>query len=201
MKHRIAQIERITTETNINLSINLDGHGKYQISTGVPFLDHMLCLLSRHSLIDIEVKSQGDLDIDDHHSVEDIGICLGEVIQKALGTKEGIKRYGYCIMPMDEALVSVALDISHRPLLVFNVDFNPFFTGLKRDIEFNTELVKEFFQALVSKAGLTLHLNLVYGDNAHHIIEAIFKGFGKALSSAIEINQRDKTIPSTKGVL
>lgn len=201
MNPRIAQIERITTETNIRLRLNLDGEGKYEITTAVPFLDHMLSLFSRHSLIDLNVKAKGDLEIDDHHTVEDIGLCLGEAIQTALGTKGGIKRYGWCLMPMDESLVSVALDISQRPLLIFNLNFSPFLTGVNRDREFNPELVKEFFKALVSKAGLTLHLNLIYGDNSHHIIEALFKGFGKALAEACRIDPRNKGIPSTKSIL
>ena len=196
MQKRKASVNRVTKETKVNLKLNLDGQGKSRINTGIPFLDHMLTLFSQHSLIDLEIKAMGDLKVDYHHTVEDIGICLGQGLKKALGNKRGINRYGSKILPMDESLTSVSLDISNRSLLVFNVPVKKKQTG-----GFNIELIEEFLQALVREAGITLHLNLVYGRNFHHIIESIFKTLAKALAEAISINKRVRGIPSSKGKL
>ncbi|MEA3369069.1 MAG: imidazoleglycerol-phosphate dehydratase HisB [Candidatus Ratteibacteria bacterium] len=196
MKKRKAIVNRVTKETKISLKLNLDGEGKSRIDSGMPFLDHMLTLFSRHSLVDLEIKARGDLKVDYHHTVEDIGICLGEAIRKALGTKEGINRFGSKILPMDESLVSVSIDISNRPLLVFNV---PLKAGKSGD--FNLELVEEFLKAFASQARITLHFNLVYGRNFHHVAESIFKTLARTLAEAVSLNKRVKGIPSTKGRL
>lgn len=196
MKKRRAIVNRVTKETKISLKLNLDGEGKSRIDSGIPFFDHMLTLFSRHSLIDLEIKARGDIKVDYHHTVEDIGICLGEAIRKALGNKQGINRFGSKILPMDESLVSVSIDISNRPLLVFNVPLKGGKSG-----DFNLELVEEFLQALVSHARITLHLNLVYGRNFHHVAESIFKTLARTLAEAVNLNKRVKGIPSTKGKL
>ncbi len=196
MKKRKAIVSRVTKETKISLKLNLDGEGKSRIDSSIPFLDHMLTLFSRHSLIDLEIKARGDLKVDYHHTVEDIGICLGEAIRKALGNKQGINRFGSKILPMDEALVSVSIDVSNRPLLVFNVPLKKGKSG-----DFNLELVEEFLQALASQARITLHLNLVYGRNFHHVAESIFKTLARTLAEAVSLNKRVKGIPSTKGKL
>lgn len=189
-------ISRETTETKIFLELNIDGSGKSEINTGVGFFDHMLTLMAKHGLFDLKVTCNGDLDVDQHHSVEDIGIALGQAFREALGTKEGITRYATVTTPMDEALATVSLDISGRSYLVYNVE------GLKDKVgSFDTELVEEFFQAFASNARVNLHINLAYGRNSHHIIEAIFKGFGRALDQATIKNARIEGIPSTKGVL
>ncbi|MCM8829682.1 MAG: imidazoleglycerol-phosphate dehydratase HisB [Candidatus Omnitrophica bacterium] len=191
---RRGEIERKTKETDISIEINLDGEGESDISTGIGFLDHMLTLLSRFSGIDMKIKAKGDTYVDTHHTVEDTGICLGEAIKKALGEKKGIKRFGFASVPMDEVLVNTSLDISGRPLLVFNIP------GVKgREGSFETEDAKEFLKGLTTHSGITLHINLIYGDNLHHINEAIFKSIGLALKEAVKIE--GKGIPSTKGSL
>ncbi|MBR3118463.1 imidazoleglycerol-phosphate dehydratase HisB [Oceanobacillus profundus] len=193
---RKAKIERSTAETSIELDLTIDGTGNATIRSGVGFLDHMLLLLTKHGLFDLAVTCNGDLEVDQHHSVEDIGIALGQAFQQALGNKEGITRYATVTTPMDEALSTISLDISGRPYFVYNVE------GLKDKVgDFDTELVEEFFQAFVSNAKVTLHINLAYGNNTHHMIESIFKGFGRALDQATILNPRVKGIPSTKGSL
>jgi imidazoleglycerol-phosphate dehydratase len=193
---RTASIERVTKETRIRLSINLDGSGVGKICTSVPFLDHMLDLFARHGLFDLEVEAQGDIDIDFHHTVEDIGIVLGQAIKEALGDKKGIRRYGQASVPMDETLASVALDLSGRPYLVYNVRLPKVKIG-----EFDVELGREFFQAFVNNAGTNLHINVMYGDNVHHVLEACFKGFARALDMATQLDPRIEGVLSTKGKL
>ena len=194
---RTASIERKTKETSISVEVNLDGTGKYEIQTGIGFLDHMLEQISKHSLIDLKVKAKGDLHIDLHHTTEDTGIAMGEAIAKALGDKKGIKRYAHALIPMDETLSRVALDVSNRPYLVWNVKLKVEKLG-----EMDTELFKEWFQAFAQAAGITLHIENIYGDNSHHIIESCYKGLAKALRTAFEIDQRMKDIiPSTKGMI
>jgi imidazoleglycerol-phosphate dehydratase len=194
---RIATVERKTTETNVTCTINLDGSGTFDIKTGVGFFDHMMEQLSRHSLIDITLKADGDLHIDDHHTVEDSGIALGQAIAKALGDRKGIRRYGSCDLAMDETLSRCAIDVSGRAFLVFKAQFPRDKIGT-----FDTELVREWFQAFAMNAGITLHLENAYGENAHHIAEASFKALARALRDAIEIDPRQKDrIPSTKGSL
>lgn len=196
MKKRSAKISRKTKETAISLSLSIDGVGKSSISTGIPFFDHMLSLFSKHGLFDLSLKAKGDIDVDYHHTVEDAGIALGEAFKKALGNKERIERYGDAKVPMDESLAEVALDISGRPHLEYNVEITK-----KKFIDFDTEVVKEFFEAFVLNAGMTVHINLIRGKNMHHIIESIFKAFGVALSKACAISPRKRGVPSTKGVL
>lgn len=193
---RTAAIERITKETRIKLSLAVDGSGKAAICTSVPFLDHMLNLFARHGLFDLDVEASGDIDIDFHHTVEDIGIVLGEAFRQALGDKKGIRRYGQATVPMDETLASVAVDISGRPYLVYHVSLPKVKIG-----EFDVELAREFFQAFVNHCGLNLHINVMYGDNVHHIIEACFKAFARALDSASQLDPRVEGVMSTKGVL
>jgi imidazoleglycerol-phosphate dehydratase len=193
---RISQVKRKTTETDVTLKINLDGSGKYSIKTPVPFLTHMLELFSKHGLFDLEIIASGDVEIDFHHTVEDIGICLGEAFNKALGKKEKIKRYGEAKVPMDEALAQITLDISGRPHLTCNIPQIEDKVG-----HFDTELVEEFFQAFVNNSGITLHINLISGKNSHHIIEAVFKAFARALDAATLLDPRVSGIPSTKGAL
>ncbi|MFQ5859740.1 MAG: imidazoleglycerol-phosphate dehydratase HisB [Anaerolineae bacterium] len=193
---RQAQVERKTAETEISLTLNLDGAGQAQIRTGVGFFDHMLTLMTAHGLLDLTIGAEGDTHIDDHHTVEDVGIALGQAIAQALGDKAGIRRYGHAVVPMDEALVLVAIDCSGRSLLVD--DF-----GFRRDKigTFDTELVEEFLRALAHNAGITVHVQLLAGHNAHHVAEAIFKAVGQALRHAVEIDPRRRGIPSTKGSL
>jgi imidazoleglycerol-phosphate dehydratase len=194
---RSATITRNTAETQILVTINLDGTGRYDNQTGVGFLDHMLDQLSRHSLIDMTIRAAGDYHIDDHHTVEDTGIALGQAIVQAVGDKKVINRYGSCLLPMDDALVRAALDISARPFLVFNVDMPTQKIG-----NFDTELVREFFQALSTHAGLSLHIDQLHGLNSHHIAEAAFKSVARALRQAVEIDPRmSQALPSTKGAL
>ena len=194
---RSATITRNTAETQISVTINLDGTGLYDNQTGVGFFDHMLDQLSRHSLIDMTIRAAGDYHIDDHHTVEDTGIALGQAIVQAVGDKKGINRYGSCLLPMDDALVRAALDISARPFLVFNLDMPTQKIG-----NFDTELVREFFQALSTHAGLTLHIDQLHGLNSHHIAEAAFKSVARALRQAVEIDPRmSQALPSTKGAL
>lgn len=193
---RTARVKRKTRETDIKLDLNIDGKGKSSISTAIPFFDHMLELLSKHGIFDLKLKAKGDIKVDYHHTVEDVGICLGQAFKKALGKKEKIERYGDAKVPMDEALSEVVIDISGRPHLTYNVDITK-----KKFIDFDTEVVKEFFEAFVLHAGITIHINLIRGKNMHHIIESIFKAFGVALSKACSISPRKKGVPSTKGVL
>lgn len=193
---RTAQLERITKETSIKLSLAVDGAGTGKICTSVPFLDHMLNLFARHGLFDLDVEASGDIDIDFHHTVEDIGIVLGEAFKQALGDKKGIRRYGQATVPMDETLASVAIDISGRPYLVYHVNLPKIKIG-----DFDVELAREFFQAFVNHCGLNLHINVMYGDNVHHILEACFKAFARALDSASQLDPRIEGVMSTKGVL
>jgi imidazoleglycerol-phosphate dehydratase len=194
---RKASIERNTKETRIRVAVNLDGSGVYTVSTGVGFLDHMLEQLSRHSLIDLEVKAEGDLHIDAHHTTEDVGIAIGEAVNKALGDRKGITRYGSALIPMDETLSRVALDLSNRPYLIWKVKFDRPKLG-----DMDTELFKEWFQAFAQAAGVTLHVETLYGENNHHIVESCFKALARALREAIEIDPRKAdAVPSTKGVL
>ena len=194
---RQATVERKTTETKVSCTVNLDGEGRFEIKTGVGFFDHMMEQLSRHSLFDITLKTDGDLHIDDHHTVEDSGIALGQAIAKALGDRKGIRRYGSCDLPMDETLSRCAIDVSGRPFLVFKCDFPRNKIG-----SFDVELVREWFQAFAMNAGITLHLENAYGENAHHITEASFKALARALRNAIAIDVRQMDrIPSTKGSL
>lgn len=194
---RKAELTRNTAETKITVAINLDGTGKSDIETGVGFFDHMVDQLARHSLIDITLKAKGDLHIDDHHTVEDCGIALGQALTQALGDKRGIRRYGSFHLAMDDALIRTALDLSARPYLVWNVDMPTAKIG-----SFDTELVREFFQALSTHGGITLHVDMIHGINSHHIAEAAFKSVARALREAVEPDpRRADAIPSTKGVL
>lgn len=194
---RKASIERKTTETEIAASVSLDGTGAYDVKTGVGFLDHMLEQLARHSLIDIKLRAKGDLHIDFHHTTEDSGIALGQAVAKALGDRKGIRRYASLHLPMDETLTRAAIDVSGRPYLIWKVDFSRPKIG-----DFDTELVREWFQAFAMNAGITLHVETLYGDNNHHIAESCFKALARSLREAIEIDPRQKDrIPSTKGSL
>lgn len=194
---RTAQVERNTKETKISVSLNLDGQGKYDIKTGIGFLDHMMEQLSRHSLIDLTVRAEGDLHIDYHHTTEDVGITIGEAFAKALGERKGITRYGSALIPMDETLTRVVLDISGRPYFVWKVDFTKPKLG-----EMDTELFREWFQAFAMHAGATLHVENLYGINNHHIVESCYKGLARALREAVAIDPRKSDeIPSTKGTL
>ena len=194
---RKAQVIRKTKETDIILNLNLDGKGVYDIRTSIPFLDHMLSLFARHGLFDLKIKAKGDIEIDYHHTVEDIGICLGDALKKALGTKAGIKRYGDATVPMDEAVASAAIDISDRPYLVYKAAL-PKKSKIKN---FDADLVEDFLHAVVSRSGITLHVTAPYGRNIHHIIEAVFKAIARALSDAVRLDSRIKGVMSTKGRL
>ncbi len=194
---RVASVERTTAETRIRVSVNLDGNGTFDCRSGIGFLDHMLAQLGRHSLIDLSVEATGDTHIDDHHTVEDVGIVIGQAIAKALGEKTGIRRYGSCQLPMDDALVEVALDISGRPYLVWDLPMPTAKVG-----SFDTELVREFFQAFAVNAGITLHICKRHGFNSHHLAEAAFKAVARALRMAVEPDAREADrLPSTKGRL
>lgn len=194
MKNRSAIIERTTTETKIRLELNLDGTGRYELDTGLGFLDHMLAHLSKHSRIDLTVSAKGDLEVDAHHTVEDVAICLGEALNRALEDKKGIARYGSASVPMEDALANVALDLSGRAYCVYNVDYNTEKIG-----DFDVECLEEFLRSLSSVGKFNLHINVPYGTNSHHIAEAIFKAIGQALAQAVTIIGTD--IPSTKGIL
>lgn len=194
---RKTALKRKTKETDISLDLNLDGRGSYSINTSIPFLDHMLSLMCKHGLFDIKLKAKGDIDIDDHHTVEDIGIVLGKALKQAVGDMKGIARYGQASVPMDEALASVSLDISGRPYFVYKVEF-PKKSKLK---DFDPDLIEDFLQAFVSSSSITLHISVLYGRNIHHIIEAIFKGLGRALREAVSVNRKIKSIPTTKGMI
>lgn len=194
---RQAQVNRKTNETEIALRVNLDGMGDARIDTGIGFFDHMLNHIARHGLLDLDIKAVGDLHIDPHHTVEDVGICLGKALLEAVGVPKGIRRYGHAVIPMDEALAEVAVDFSGRPFLVFNADLPKGSLG-----GFDVELAEEFMQALAVNARITLHVNLRYGKNTHHCIEGIFKALAQALRRALEIDPRNSdAIPSTKGML
>jgi imidazoleglycerol-phosphate dehydratase len=194
---RQTTLTRTTAETDVTVEINLDGTGAYDNQTGVGFFDHMLDQLARHSLIDMTIRAKGDLHIDDHHTVEDVGITLGQALASALGDKRGIRRYGACLLPMDDAQVRTALDLSARPYLIWNVDIPTARIGT-----FDTELVREFFQAFSTHGGITLHVDMLHGMNSHHIVEATFKSVARALRDAIEVDPRKSgDIPSTKGAL
>jgi imidazoleglycerol-phosphate dehydratase len=194
---RKAKISRKTKETSIAVEVNIDGKGKYKIETGIGFLDHMLEQLSKHSLMDITVKAKGDTHIDLHHTTEDTGIAIGEAINKAAGNRKGIKRYAHALIPMDETLTRVAIDVSNRPYLIWKVNLKVEKLG-----EMDTELFKEWFQAFSQSAGITLHIENIYGENSHHKIESCFKGLARSLKEAFEIDKRIKSsIPSTKGKL
>ncbi len=195
-KARRAEIERKTAETQISIKLNLDGEGTCDIATGIGFLDHMLTLLAKHSFMDLTVKAKGDLEVDSHHTVEDIGIVLGEALQEALGDKAGIHRYGNCFIPMDETLAQVCLDFSGRPFLVFGAEIPKIQLG-----NYDTEMTEEFFRAVAVHCGLTLHIRVLYGSNVHHIIEAIFKAFARAVAEATAVDPRVKGVMSSKGVL
>jgi imidazoleglycerol-phosphate dehydratase len=194
---REATVARKTTETDIEVRVNLDGAGRHDVSTGIGFLDHMLQQLSRHGLIDLTVRAKGDLHIDFHHTTEDTGIVIGQAVSKALGERRGIKRYASAVIPMDETLTRVAIDVSNRPYLVWKVKFPREAVG-----EMNTELFKEWFQAFAQAAGVTLHVENLYGENSHHIVESCFKGLARALREAVAIDPREAgLVPSTKGTL
>jgi imidazoleglycerol-phosphate dehydratase len=194
---RTAEIDRKTAETDIQLSINLDGTGISDIESGVGFLDHMLDLFARHAVVDLKVRANGDLHVDQHHTVEDIGICLGQAVREALGDKAGIRRYGHYTLPMEETLVSIAIDLSGRYAMVFNAEFPTSRIG-----EFDSELVEDFWQAFAANALCNFHVNLHYGRNSHHISEGIFKGTARAFRAAIEADPRMQgVVPSTKGTL
>jgi imidazoleglycerol-phosphate dehydratase len=194
---RTATISRKTAETEVSITLGLDGEGRAAVETGIGFLDHMLTLLTRHALFDLEVRASGDLQVDFHHTTEDVGIVLGQALARALGDKRGITRYGAALLPMDEALTRVALDISGRPMLVWRVAFPRDKVG-----EMDTELFREFFQALAANAQLTLHVETLYGENAHHVAESCFKGLARALREAVAVDERSAaSIPSTKGQL
>ncbi|MDH4380622.1 MAG: imidazoleglycerol-phosphate dehydratase HisB [Gammaproteobacteria bacterium] len=197
MNERIARIERNTKETQISVSVNLDGSGEGRFASGLPFLDHMLDQVARHGLIDLDVEAKGDLEIDAHHTVEDIGITLGQALAKAWGDKRGLRRYGHAYVPLDEALSRVVVDLSGRPGLEYEVSFPRARIG-----DFDVDLFREFFQGVVNHAGMTLHIDNLKGRNAHHIIETIYKAFGRALRMAVEHDPRmGDTMPSTKGSL
>jgi len=196
MTDRTAQVTRETKETKVHINLNLDGSGKAQFDTGVPFLEHMLDQVSRHGVIDLDIKAHGDLYIDDHHTVEDIGITLGQAMMQALGDKKGISRYGHSYVPLDEALSRVVIDFSGRPLLVSRVDYPDRNIG-----DFSTALIHEFFQGFCNHALATLHIDNLRGENSHHIAETVYKAFGRALRSAVALDSRMTGVPSTKGAL
>jgi imidazoleglycerol-phosphate dehydratase len=197
MKTRRAEVQRKTTETQVKIRLDLDGTGQSRVQTTMPFLDHMLTLMAKHGRFDLTVIARGDTEVDFHHTVEDIGIVLGETVAKALRDKQGIKRYGSFSVPMDEAIARVDLDLSGRPYLIYEVPLPK-----KKTIrDFDVELIEEFFKAFVVRSGITLHVNVPYGKNPHHILEAIFKAFGRALDQAVQPDARTRGVPSTKGKL
>lgn len=193
---RKGQITRETLETKVQIEINLDGSGQASINTGVGFLDHMLNLLAKHAFLDLRVEAKGDLEVDSHHTVEDCGLALGQALRQALGDKKGIHRYGSCLLPMDEALAQIALDFSGRPFLVWKADIPKVMLG-----NMEAEMGEEFFRAVAMESGMTLHVRLLEGNNTHHMLEAIFKGFARALSEAIANDPRVKGVMSSKGAL
>ena len=193
---RLSSIKRKTKETKIDVEVNIDGKGAGKISTGIPFFDHMLMLFSAHGFLDLFVDAKGDLEVDFHHTVEDVGLVLGDAFNKALGDRKGIKRYGYAVTPMDEALATVTVDLSNRPFLVYNTP-----QEICSESGFNIQLAKEFLRAFATRGGMNLHINVHYGENEHHIIEAVFKSLGRALNQASSFDDRVDNIRSTKGVL
>jgi imidazoleglycerol-phosphate dehydratase len=194
--NRKSDLERKTRETAIRISMDVDGTGSSEVVTGIPFLDHMLTLFAVHGFVDLTLHAQGDIEVDFHHTVEDVGIVLGDAIEKALGERIGIRRYGFAVTPMDDALASVAVDLSRRPYLVFNVP-----PCEASDRSFNRSLAKEFFRAVANHAGMNLHITVPYGENEHHILEAVFKSFGRALRQAMSIDERISGVRSSKGML
>ncbi len=193
---RSQELRRTTSETDIFVKIDLDGGGKSNISTGVPFFDHMLTLFSAHGLFDLTVEAKGDIEVDSHHTVEDVGLVLGDLVSRALGDRAGINRYGHAVVPMDETLTDVTVDLSNRPFLVFNVP-----SHMQKGGAFGWDVAKEFFRAFSNKGGMNLHVNVRYGENDHHIIESIFKALGRAMDTAVAKDPRITEIRSTKGVL
>jgi imidazoleglycerol-phosphate dehydratase len=193
---RKGEVERKTKETDIKISLVVDGRGKANIASGIPFFDHMLTLLAVHGFFDLSVRAKGDLDVDFHHTVEDVGLVLGDAIRQALGDRKGIKRYGHAVTPMDDALATVTIDLSNRPYLVYRVPEHE-----ASGIALNASLTKEFFRALVNRAGMNLHINVAYGDNDHHVVESIFKAFGRALDQAAALDRRITGVRSSKGAL
>lgn len=193
---RKSSVNRTTYETDIKMELLIDGEGKSDIDTGIAFLDHMLILFSKHGLFDLKVKVKGDIEVDCHHTIEDVGIVLGQCIAQALGDKKSIKRYGHILLPMDETLVLCALDISGRPYLAFDASFTVPAVG-----GYDTEMVEEFFRALCIGAGINMHLKIIAGKNNHHMIEALYKAFGRALDDGVQLDERVKGVPSTKGML
>ena len=194
--NRTGEIERKTTETNIHIFLNLDGQGQADVASGIPFLDHMLTLFAVHGFFDLTVKAEGDIEVDYHHTIEDVGLVLGDSISRALGERLGIRRYGHAVIPMDDTLAAVTVDLSNRPFLVCNTP-EPIDYG----IPFNPSLTREFFRALVNRGGMNLHINVAYGENDHHVIESIFKAFARALDQAVAIDGRFSGVPSSKGTL
>ena len=193
---RTAKVERKTKETEIKISLTIDGQGQTSIASGIPFFDHMLTLLAVHGFFDLTVRAVGDLDVDYHHTIEDVGLVLGDAIQQALGERKGIKRFGHAVTPMDDALAAVTIDLSNRPYLVCN-----FPDHATSGIALNPSLTREFFRALVNRAGMNLHINVSYGDNDHHVVESVFKAFGRALDQAASLDDRIKGVRSSKGSL
>jgi imidazoleglycerol-phosphate dehydratase len=196
MMEQTYEVERKTKETAIRVSLKLNGSGQSEISTGIPFFDHMLILFAVHGFFDLNVKAKGDLEVDFHHTVEDVGLVLGEAFDKALGDRKGIARFGHAVTPMDDALTAVTVDLSKRPFLAYHV---PSFTASA--MGFGVPMAKEFFKAFVSRGGLNLHINVSYGENEHHIIESMFKAFGRALDQAVSVDGRIKNVRSSKGTL
>jgi len=193
---RTSEVERTTKETNVRISLNLDGKGQADIDSGIPFLDHMLTLFAVHGFFDLSVSAKGDLEVDLHHTIEDVGLVLGDAISQALGERKGIRRYGHAVIPMDDALAAVTVDLSNRPFLVCNTP-----ESIVYGIPLNPSLTKEFFRALVNRGGMNLHINVAYGENDHHVIESIFKAFGRALDQAVTLDGRTAGVPSSKGAL
>ncbi|MFZ7126363.1 MAG: imidazoleglycerol-phosphate dehydratase HisB [Desulfobacterales bacterium] len=191
---RSAEVERITSETQIRIKLTVDGSGITDIQTGIPFFDHMLTLMAHHGFMDLELGAKGDLDIDAHHTVEDVGLVLGDAVDQALGERKGIRRYGYAVTPMDDSLASVAVDLSKRPYLIYNVG-----DPKGEPSHFPPALAREFFRALATRAGMNLHINLAYGGDRHHVLEAVFKSLGRALDEATAIDERVRGVRSTKG--
>lgn len=196
MKKRSATLRRTTKETDISVELNLDGQGVYRNRTGIPFLDHMLDLLAKHALLDLKVRARGDLEVDYHHTVEDVGLALGEALNQALGDRKGINRYGWSLVPMDEALCQVALDLGGRPYLVYSLA-----TRKRKIRDFDVDLMEEFFRGFVAQGRMNLHVAQLYGQEPHHALESVFKGVAKALLAALSLNPRVKGVPSSKGRL
>jgi imidazoleglycerol-phosphate dehydratase len=196
MLNRTGDVKRQTRETDVRISLNLDGKGKADIASGIPFLDHMLTLFAVHGFFDLSVKAEGDLDVDLHHTIEDVGLVLGDAVSQALGQRQGIRRYGHAVIPMDDALAAVTVDLSNRPFLVCNMP-----QAIGYGIALNPSLTREFFRAIANRGGMNLHINVAYGQNDHHVIESIFKAFGRALDQAVAAEDRTKGVPSSKGAL